>query len=128
MRHRSKKTEAKYVERRKIVERMLKEHPRCTACLIFGTLDGKRVVRQNQTVDINEIISRGRGGSILDESNLIAVCRFPCHARLTANPKDAEWCGLLLPSWASDEHKLEAAARRSSLASGNKEIGDPSWW
>lgn len=127
MRARSKKTEKQYVERRALVARLLEERPACEACLPLAAMDGKTgFVRPS--VDIHEIKTRARGGSILDEQNLLAVCRFPCHSRITDKSRDGEWCGLVLPSWATEEHYAEALTRRTSLANGDVEIGDPSWW
>lgn len=136
MRARSKKTEKLYVERRQIVERLLRERPRCEACEVFGAYDGKSRIIVRASVDIHELVSRGRGGSIVDEKNLLAVCRFPCHSRITTPPpanlvitggvSEAEFLGLALPSWTTDQMYLEAAERRQRIASG-MEVGPPSW-
>lgn len=48
--------------------------------------------------DIHEVVSRARGGSITDVSNLMAVCR-PCHDWITRNPAAAETLGLAKHSW-----------------------------
>lgn len=124
---RSKKTQEIYKVRRKIVSSLLEERPFCEACLIFSFLDGvpRRV---NQSVDVHEIVSRGRGGSIIDIPNLLAVCRFPCHARITETTGgEAEYAGLALPSWSTPEMLEEAALRRASLSEG-LDPGPPSWW
>lgn len=110
---RSKKNEAKYVERRVLVERLLKERPICESC---GT---------RASVDIHELVSRARGGSILDEVNLLAVCR-PCHTWITQRPKAAEFLGLALPSWTTPEMYVEAAERREIAAAGGH-LDAPSW-
>lgn len=111
MRARSKKTQQKYKDRAPLVARLLEERPFCEACQIFASFDGERR-RTNQSVDIHEVISRGRGGTILEEDNLLAVCRFPCHSRITTDSREAEWLGLAMPSWANEEAMEEAAARR----------------
>lgn len=48
--------------------------------------------------DVHEIKTRGRGGSILELSNVFFVCR-PCHRWIGDHPLLAEKVGLLLPSW-----------------------------
>jgi hypothetical protein len=45
-------------------------------------------------VDVHEVYPRGRGGSILDEGNCIAICR-PCHRWVDAHPAQATELGLL---------------------------------
>ena len=54
---RSKKMAAKYVERRKLVEKLLKEHPQCEA-QVPDVCTGK-------SVDLHELLARSQGGSIL---------------------------------------------------------------
>lgn len=95
---RSKKTEEKYVDRRKLVQKILKERPLCEACKVFAKHDGKVTYNHHLSRDLHEIIRRSQGGSILDESNILAVCR-PCHVRITANPKLAFDLGLAKQSW-----------------------------
>jgi len=95
---RSKKTEEIYVERRKLVQRVLKERPLCEACKIFAKYDGKVTYNHHLSRDLHEIIRRSQGGSILDESNILAVCR-PCHVRITANPELAFDLGLAKHGW-----------------------------
>lgn len=48
--------------------------------------------------DWDEILSRARGGSIVDPANCRAVCRW-CHDQLTTNPAEAERRGLTLHAW-----------------------------
>lgn len=113
MRHRSKKNEERYKLRRPLVARLLSERPWCEACPVFARHDEKVTYRRLPSVDVHELVSRGRGGSILDESNCICVCR-QCHSRIGRYPALAESLGLLLPSWASEEDASEAAARRKT--------------
>lgn len=122
--HRSKKTEQVYKERRKIVARLLEERPLCEACAVLG--NGPIRVHQRQSVDIHEMVTRGRGGSIVDEKNLLALCRF-CHTKITDDPKMGEWHGLVLPSYATDDLYDEAAERRD-LARQRRLVTNPSWW
>ena len=83
---RSAKTEEIYVERRKFVEKILSERPACEACKVFATHDGKTTYNQQLSRDVHEIIRRSQGGSILDEENVLAVCRL-CHVRIGNYPQ-----------------------------------------
>ena len=115
---RSQKMSDKYVERRSLVESMLKQYPKCDACIIYTVFDSYQkydnpsfgVIRRNNTVDIHELVNRSQGGSILDITNLIAVCRS-CHSRITVNPKEAELLGLHLESWCNTEENYSEAKR-----------------
>lgn len=99
MRYRSKKKEAEYRLRRPLVERLLQERPWCEACPIFAQHDGIRgTYRRSPSVDIHELIRRSQGGSILDEENLMAVCR-PCHNRIGNHPALAFELGLAKHGW-----------------------------
>lgn len=82
MRPRSKKKEAEYKLRRPLVARLLEENPYCVACAIFAKHDGRTTFTQRRTTEINEIVRRSQGGSILDEDNLMALCH-ECHQRIT---------------------------------------------
>jgi 5-methylcytosine-specific restriction endonuclease McrA len=95
---RSKKTESAYVERRKLVERILLENPFCQACAVFAQHDGKSIYTQNQSHDVHELVRRSQGGSILEDENVIAVCR-PCHTRIGNYPKLAFDLGLAKHAW-----------------------------
>lgn len=98
MRRRSKKKELEYVERRKIVRELLEERPFCEACPIFAKHDGKITYVRRGSVDIHEIIRRSQGGSILETSNLMAVCR-ECHNRIGSQPALAFELGLARHGW-----------------------------
>ncbi len=76
MRFRSRKQEALYRERRVLVARLLTDRPICERC------------HAARSTDVHELLSRARGGSILDESNLACLCR-PCHSWVTTNPAAA---------------------------------------
>lgn len=97
-RKRSKKMEQIYVERRKLVEKMLAEKPYCQACPVFAKHDGLSSYIRHGSVDVHELVRRSQGGSILDESNCITVCR-PCHRRIGENPELAYFLGLAKRSW-----------------------------
>lgn len=98
MRYRSRKKEEEYKIRRPLVARLLTEKPLCEACPVFAEHDGKTIYRRNKSSDIHEIIRRSQGGSILDEKNLLAVCR-PCHNRIGNNPQLAFDLGLAKHGW-----------------------------
>jgi len=96
--HRSEKMKKTYEQRRPFVEKVLSENPYCQACGVFAKHDGKVTFVQNKSVDVHELVRRSQGGSILDESNVIAVCR-PCHQRIGNYPELAINLGLSKHSW-----------------------------
>ena len=98
MRYRSKKKEAEYRLRRPLVERLLGERPLCEACPVFAEHDGRVVYQRFPSVDIHELKRRSQGGSILDEDNLLSVCRA-CHTRIGNNPQLAFDLGLSKHGW-----------------------------
>jgi 5-methylcytosine-specific restriction endonuclease McrA len=98
MRHRSKKKEAEYRLRRPLVERLLQERPWCEACPVFASHDEVAVYQRNPGRDVHEIVRRSQGGSILDEENLMVVCR-PCHQRIGNHPQLAFDLGLAKRGW-----------------------------
>jgi 5-methylcytosine-specific restriction endonuclease McrA len=65
----------------------------CEACAIWARHDGLQLYKRQRAVDVHELVRRSQGGSILDESNCITVCR-PCHRRINANPALAVELGL----------------------------------
>jgi len=91
--NRSKKTEEKYKLRRPLVEKLLGERPWCEACPVFAQYDELAVYQQRPSSDVHELVRRSQGGSILDESNLMCVCR-PCHTRIGNYPQLAFDLGL----------------------------------
>jgi len=101
LRPRSAKKENEYKKRRPLVARLLSERPICEACKVFAMHDGKATYVVNPSCDIHEIIRRSQGGSILDEDNLLAVCRL-CHSRIGNNPALAFELGLAKHGWEKD--------------------------
>lgn len=81
-----------------MVQRLLTERPWCEACPVFAEHDGLVSYKRNQSQDIHELKRRSQGGSILDEANLMAVCR-PCHRRIGDNPQLAFDLGLAIHGW-----------------------------
>lgn len=124
MRYRSRKTEAVYRERRELVERLLKERPACEACAPLAGYEGRKTYNLRESVDLHEIVRRSQGGSILDEGNILAVCRR-CHRWITEMPWEAANVGLHLPGWATSEMYEEAATLRDGWANGRP--GKASW-
>jgi 5-methylcytosine-specific restriction endonuclease McrA len=98
MRHRSNKKEAEYRLRRPLVEKLLEEKPYCEACPVFAEHDEKATYVRQRSQDIHEIVRRSQGGSILDENNLLAVCR-KCHTRIGNYPQLSFELGLAKHSW-----------------------------
>lgn len=82
----SRKRAAIADERRELVQRLLLRYPSCQVC------------GREPSTDVHEKLTRARGGSILDESNCVAVGRW-CHRKIHDQPKWAESVGLLIPSW-----------------------------
>jgi 5-methylcytosine-specific restriction endonuclease McrA len=64
----------------------LAEHEVCVRCW------------SQRSTEVHERLSRGRGGSIIDPNNCVALCAG-CHRWITGNPAAAEAAGWLLPSW-----------------------------
>lgn len=93
----SEKRRAMLDERRAFVASVLQERPRCEAGEPIGTCDGKHRCARD-SVDVHEVKTRARGGSILDADNVIAVCRR-CHDWIHANPAASLRLGLLASSW-----------------------------
>ena len=72
---------ALYVERRPLVAALLAERPCCEAG-IPGLCTGR-------STDVHELLSRARGGSILQPDGLLCLCRS-CHEHVTDEPSWAE--------------------------------------
>lgn len=85
------------------VARILRERPLCEAGrLIYSWwrdqpgltwAAGDGCVGAAPSVDVHEILARSAGGSILDEANVLAVCRT-CHQWIGDHPKAALELGL----------------------------------
>jgi len=76
----------KYIQRRKLVGEMLEEFPICERCSV------------KPSSEVHEVISRARGGDILDKTNCRALCHA-CHFWITTNPAEATKTGWLKNSW-----------------------------
>lgn len=80
-------------ERAKFVADYLSEHPRCEARERIARVDARHRC-DVQAVDVHEMLTRARGGSIVDESNVLALCRA-CHDWIHRNPASATALKLL---------------------------------
>lgn len=110
LRARSERREAITEERRALVARLLSERPTCEALShlrsIVNTLgdDDQRIVVEAmrgctfRSSEVHEVLSRARGGSILDESNCLSLCHT-CHAWVTTHPRLATMADLLKSRW-----------------------------
>ena len=98
LRRRSKKKEQEYELRRPLVQRLLAERPWCEACPVFAKHDGLATYVRNPSNDLHELVRRSQGGSILDESNIMCVCRR-CHQRIGNEPELAFDLGLAKHGW-----------------------------
>lgn len=106
----SAKREAITAERRDFVARILAERPTCEGLFYLRAIvngladrDQRAVVSAMRTctqrsAEVHELKKRSRGGSILDDDNVAALCHW-CHAWTEAEPRLATEAGLLIPSW-----------------------------
>lgn len=74
---RSRKQIALYVLRRRLVAALLEERPVCERC------------HQQRATECHELLSRARGGSVLDPENIACLCH-DCHAWITTHPAEAQ--------------------------------------
>lgn len=89
MEHRYRGSE-EFEGRRDLVARLLKERPWCEVCEDLS-FPGSVLL---PSVDVHEILPRSAGGSILDETNALCVCR-PHHMRIHRSPTWAKERGYL---------------------------------
>jgi 5-methylcytosine-specific restriction endonuclease McrA len=87
---RSPKTERKYRVRRVLVATLLEDRPWCEI-----RWDDRC---QGRAVDVDEVLSRGRGGDYCDPDNCQTACR-PCHAAKHNYPIEAVSRQVALKSW-----------------------------
>lgn len=104
---RSAKMKAKYagsgsVEgRRAFVARILTERPDCQACSRIAEVDAVVAARcARRSVDVHELLARSAGGSILDDANVVAVCRS-AHDWIGNHPIEALALGLRLSRYSN---------------------------
>ena len=87
IRKRSRKMAKVYREARvPLVRRLLAERPRCEARFLL--------ICTGRSTACHEKLTRARGGSITDETNVMCVCRA-CHDAIHDNPAESERRGFL---------------------------------
>lgn len=97
---------ATYRERRKIVAEMLDNSGGdvwCEVVLLIHRVDPSHRCGL-RCVDVHEIKTRGRGGSIVNRPNLLPTCR-PCHNWIGDHPKEAQELGLTVWSWQDEPNE-----------------------
>jgi hypothetical protein len=85
MRPRSKKMARIYIARRKLVAELLQDAI-CVRC------------ESAEATEVHEVLTRARGGSILDKDNCVPLCHS-CHSYITLHPKEAVEEGFMKNSW-----------------------------
>jgi hypothetical protein len=80
--------------RRDFVARILGERSACEACARIDLLLGAHARAPHRATEVHEILRRSAGGSVVDDSNVAAVCRR-AHAWIHEHPKEARDLGLL---------------------------------
>ena len=98
----SKKRASLNILRRSFVKKILNDRMMCEA-----RIQG----RTYMPTDVHEILTRGRGGSIIDEDNVLALCRN-CHHFITNEPAWAKENGFVV-SWSVNMEADLAAAERA---------------
>ena len=114
----SKKRQSLNVLRRSFVKKILSERMMCEAriqgCSYMPT-------------DVHEILTRGRGGSIVSEKNVLALCRN-CHHFITVEPAWAKENGFVVSYSVTLEADLQAAERaRNSFVYGSVDEPFEEW-
>ena len=78
LRHRSLRARRQYERVRiPLLTGLFADNPRCQRCGLSAATDA------------HEILSRARGGSTVDETNIALLCRG-CHNWITTHPNEAE--------------------------------------
>ena len=88
--------------RRKLVQPILTEGRPCEAQFVGCS---------GAAVDPHEVKTRARGGSIIDQANIVFLCRF-CHDLITGESNWAVRHGWVVSSWATPEEETDAWAIR----------------
>ena len=109
---RSAKREAIADERRAFVARILSERPQCEARHYLRPIVGQLVGKDQDRVlaalrgctwkstEVHELLSRARGGSIVEDDNVVALCHW-CHRWVTTEPRLATMAGLQRSRWSA---------------------------
>ena len=71
--------------------------------------------------DVHELKTRARGGSILELSNCIALCRS-CHSWITEHPAWASAHGFMLHAWDGEAEYRAAERERQRWLYGEEHV------
>lgn len=94
LQRRSRKQQALYDQRVPIIRDAMLEGRICEAGVRIADVDMAGANRcQLRAVDWHERLARSAGGSIIDPSNRVWVCR-PCHEWIGSHPTEARMIGL----------------------------------
>jgi hypothetical protein len=113
----SKKRQNLNVLRRAFVKKLLEERMVCEARILGCSFT---------PTDVHEIMTRARGGSIIDEGNCLALCRS-CHTFITNEPQWATEHGFIVHNWATPADLLAAERARSVFVFGGDGVEDEQW-
>lgn len=78
--------------------KLVRERRKVLARIMGGPCEARLDGCTGRAEDPHEVLSRARGGSLIDPANILPVCR-PCHEFITTHPKDATERGLLKARW-----------------------------
>lgn len=79
----------------------------------------------HRATEVHEVLTRARGGSIIDRDNVVALCHN-CHAFITTNPLWSQRNGWMLSSWCSPADIDIARQLRAVQREGVTQAGRPS--
>lgn len=114
--YRSKKSRAKDEARVATREEVLERDQNCVFHLIVANLGGRSICDGwGGRLQVHEVKTRARRGSITDPDNCVAVCNWANTSWLTTHDAGAETLGLLLPGWASGADARWSYERRLAL-------------
>jgi len=113
----SKKRQTLNIARRAFVKRILDERMVCEARILGCTF---------APTDVHEIMTRARGGSIIDDDNVLALCRS-CHNFITTEPEWALETGFVVHSWATPADLRAAYRARMTFVFGSEDVSDDQW-
>ena len=110
----SKKRKAQIPQRKKVIEFVMDRDGGWCQAALPG-------ICRVQATDVHEILTRARGGSILDPDNCLSLCR-PCHSWITDHPGWSRDHGFTISSWTSGAEVLAAARAREAWLFGPRNM------
>lgn len=99
-------------ERKAFVVRIIRERPQCEARNYLRPIVGRLVGKDRDRVlaalrgctwkstEVHELLSRARGGSIVEDDNVASLCHG-CHGWVTTEPRLATMAGLQRSRWSA---------------------------